>query len=59
MQFTLFCSTFENNSGNNGIFTVTHFPLIFNGTTKFIGNIGTDALKVHFTVSNLGYNYVS
>ena len=42
------CSTFENNSGNNGIFTITHLPLTFNGTTKFIGNTGSDALKVVF-----------
>ena len=45
-DFFISCSTFENNRGNNGIFTVTHFPLTFNGTTKFIGNVGTDALKV-------------
>ena len=45
-MYTL-CSTFENNIGNTGIFTVTHLPLLFNGTTKFIGNTGT-VLKVKY-----------
>ena len=40
------CSAFEENRGNNGIFTVAYSPLSFRGTNKFIRNKGTDALKV-------------
>ena len=55
----LICSTFENNIGNNGILTVTHFPLTFNGTTKFIGNKGSDALQVcSKLVQALGYHFI-
>ena len=42
----LYCSTFKENQGNNGIFTVAYAPVSFNGTTKFIGSRGTDSLKV-------------
>ena len=42
-------STFKSNSGINGVFTTTYFPITFNGTTKFIDNTGTD-LKVISTL---------
>ena len=39
-------STFEGNSGTNGIVSVGYAPLLFRGTNHFIGNHGTSALRV-------------
>ena len=44
--YVIVCSTFEENIGNNGIFTVAYSPLSFDGTNKFIRNRGTDSLRV-------------
>ena len=40
------CSSFKENDGNNGIFIIAYTPLLFGGTTQFIGNNGSDALRV-------------
>ena len=39
-------SSFKENDGNNGIFIIAYTPLLFGGTTQFIGNNGSDALRV-------------
>ena len=40
-------SSFKENDGNNGIFIIAYTPLLFGGTTRFIGNRGSDALRVY------------
>ena len=39
-------STFEGNSGTNGIVSVGYTPMVFRGTNRFIRNSGTSTLRV-------------
>ena len=50
-QIYFICSIFEQNNGKNGIVSIAYTPVLFTGTNRFIGNTGTDSLKVSFQVT--------
>ncbi len=46
MYFFFPCSTFEANSGSNGIVSIAYAPVVFDGINVFTNNTGTSALRV-------------